>query len=91
MSFPLDRKGPKDQGRHQGPAALGERPSPMSAMANAPNPDEVWHTRFGHFYSLVHAGSAEHVIPAFLPMSSPRGNMRGIGSMGRKPVGSMLC
>ena len=32
VSFlPLDRKEPKDQGRHQGPAALGNRSSPMSA------------------------------------------------------------
>ena len=30
-SFPLDRKGPKGQGRHQGPTALGDRSSPMSA------------------------------------------------------------
>jgi hypothetical protein len=35
-------KGPKVQGRHQGPAAHSGRPSPMSAMARAPNPDEVW-------------------------------------------------
>ena len=30
-SFPLDRKGPKGQGRHHGPTTLGNRPSPMSA------------------------------------------------------------
>lgn len=32
--------GPKDQGRHQGPTAHGERPSPMSAVARAPYPVE---------------------------------------------------
>ncbi len=29
--FLLDEKGPKNQGRHQGPTALGDRSSPMSA------------------------------------------------------------
>ena len=40
MSLLLDEKGPKNQGRHQGPNAQGERPSPMSAAAHAPNPVE---------------------------------------------------
>ena len=40
MSFLLDKKGPKNQGRHQGPSAHGGRPSPMSAMACAPSPVE---------------------------------------------------
>ena len=48
MSLLLDEKGPKNQGRHQGPSAHGGRPSPMSAMANAPNPvkDKRSHTQF---------------------------------------------
>ena len=31
VPFPLMGKEPKDQGRHQGPTALGDRSSPMSA------------------------------------------------------------
>ena len=42
LPFLIDAKGPKNQGRHQGPTAQGEHPSPMSAVANAPSLDEVW-------------------------------------------------
>ena len=31
LPFLLDKKGPKNQGRHQGPTAQSRRPSPMSA------------------------------------------------------------
>ena len=41
LSFPLDRKGPKDQGRHQGPTAHGGRPSPMSAVPPRPTRSSV--------------------------------------------------
>ena len=40
MPLLLDEKGPKNQGRHQGPDAQGGRSSPMSAEARAPNPVE---------------------------------------------------
>ena len=40
LPFLLDKKGRKNQGRHQRPAALGGRPSAMSAVARAPNPVE---------------------------------------------------
>ena len=42
LSFLHDEKGPKNLGRHQGPTALGNRPSPMSAVALAPNPVGLW-------------------------------------------------
>jgi len=45
LSFPLDRKGPKGQGRHQRPCALGGRPSAMSAVARAPSPGKDWRSR----------------------------------------------
>ena len=45
LSFPLDRKGLKGQGRHQRPTALGDRPSAMSAMARAPGPVGFWRSR----------------------------------------------
>jgi len=38
LSFCLETKGPKIQGRHQRPYALGGRPSVMSAVARAPSP-----------------------------------------------------
>jgi hypothetical protein len=46
MSLLLDEKGPKNQGRHQGPTAHGGRPSPMSARARAPYPVSFWQTLF---------------------------------------------
>jgi len=52
MSLLLDEKGPKNQGRHQGPTAQSRRPSPMSAVASAPNP--VWYRR-SHFVSYTDA------------------------------------
>ena len=36
LPFLLDKKVPKNQGRHQGPAAQGGRPSPMSARPPRP-------------------------------------------------------
>ena len=36
LSFLLDPKGPKSQGRHQRPTALGDRPSAMSATPPRP-------------------------------------------------------
>ena len=45
LSFLHDEKGPKNLGRHQGPTALGNRPSPMSAVARAPNPVGLWRSR----------------------------------------------
>ena len=36
LSFLHDEKGPKNLGRHQGPTALGNRPSPMSARPTRP-------------------------------------------------------
>ena len=39
-SFLLDKKGPKNQGRHHRSYALGDRSSAMSAVARAPNPVE---------------------------------------------------
>ena len=38
-------KGPKIQGRHQRPIALGGRPSAMSAVARAPSPVEGGRSR----------------------------------------------
>ena len=36
LPFLLDKKGPKNQGRHQGPTAQSRRPSPMSARPPRP-------------------------------------------------------
>ena len=41
MSLLLDEKGPKNQGRHQGPVAQGARPSPMSAEPPCPTRTSV--------------------------------------------------
>ena len=49
LHFLLDEKVPKNQGRHQGPATLGGRSSPMSAIARAPSPDKVRHSHTENF------------------------------------------
>ena len=53
--FLLDKKGPKNQGRHQGPTAHGDRPSPMSAGPARP-------TRVSVGVPSI-AGFGKHVIP----------------------------
>ena len=55
-SLLLDEKGPKNQGRHQGPTALGNRSSPMSA-----GPARPTQSVFG---VPIHSERSSHVIPA---------------------------
>ena len=55
LSFCLETKGPKVQGRHHGPTTLGNRPSPMSARPARP-------TR-SVFGVPIHSEQSSHVIP----------------------------
>ena len=55
-SLLLDEKGPKNQGRHQGPYTHGNRPSPMSA-----GPARPTQSVFG---VPIHSERSSHVIPA---------------------------
>ena len=78
LSFLLDKKGPKNQGRHQGPTALGNRPSPMSA-----GPARPARSRFGvpalgvrccRFLSLRHAPApSRHRGPSPFQRGCPKG------------------
>ena len=63
LPFLLDEKGRKNQGRHHGPTARSGRPSPMSAMASAPNPDDVWRIQSDVF----DLPSKEFLYAALLP------------------------
>ena len=67
LSFCLETKGPKIQGRHQGPTALGNRPSPHVGRARAPFPAKVWHS---------------HSLRAKQPCSYPRWHVRWLGIYG---------
>ena len=52
-SFPLDGKGPKDQGRHQRPTALGGRPSAMSAIPPHPTQWSIGVPAIGPFSNRI--------------------------------------
>ena len=53
LSFSLEKKGPKVQGRHHRSSPQSGRFPAMSAMANAPNPVKVRQTQFRSLDSLV--------------------------------------
>ena len=61
MSFSLERKGPKVQGRHQGPDAQGGRPSPMSARPTRPTRSSVGIP--GFLIEGPHFGRGPRVLP----------------------------
>ena len=68
LSFCLETKGPKIQGRHQGPTALGDRTSPMSAGPAHPTQWSAGVPVHGVRWCAMQAG-----------MSSPRWPVRGHG------------
>ena len=61
VPFPLMGKEPKDQGRHQGPTALGNRPSPMSAGPTRPTRSVFGVPIHGMLGSRLTAGMEEYV------------------------------
>ena len=90
-SFPLDRKGPKGQGRHHGPTALGNRPSPMSAGPARPTQSvfgipilserssRVMPTRIGAVAGIYGCGRIQQ------PCHPHAGLCGGLGSMAAAP------
>ena len=82
LSFSLERKGPKVQGRHHGPTTLGNRPSPMSAVSRAPNPVGLWRSHTRNKGGKQHKWTTLPPLAVIAGLSPFKGGARRAGDYG---------
>ena len=75
-------KGPKNLGRHQGPTALGDRPSPMSAVSRAPNPVGLWRSHTRNKGGKQHKWTTLPPLAVIAGLSPFKGGARRAGDYG---------